>query len=49
VSTVPPTQIVAKAGVTKGAVYHHFEGKEGLFGAAFEQVQREVTDSAADL
>ena len=40
-------EIVAKAGVTKGAVYHHFDGKEGLFRAVFEQVHREVTDQAA--
>ncbi|HTU37513.1 MAG TPA: TetR/AcrR family transcriptional regulator [Acidimicrobiales bacterium] len=40
-------EVVAKAGVTKGAVYHHFEGKEGLFTAVFEQVYREVTDEAA--
>jgi AcrR family transcriptional regulator len=40
-------EIVAKAGVTKGAVYHHFEGKEGLFTVVFEQVYREVTDQAA--
>jgi AcrR family transcriptional regulator len=41
-------EVVARAGVTKGAVYHHFEGKEGLFKAVFEQVYREVTDQAAD-
>jgi AcrR family transcriptional regulator len=40
-------EVVARAGVTKGAVYHHFEGKEGLFTAVFEQVYREVTDQAA--
>ena len=40
-------EIVARAGVTKGAVYHHFEGKEGLFRAVFEQVHTEVTDQAA--
>ncbi|HVT41686.1 MAG TPA: helix-turn-helix domain-containing protein, partial [Acidimicrobiales bacterium] len=40
-------EIVARAGLTKGAVYHHFEGKEGLFTAVFEQVYREVTDQAA--
>lgn len=40
-------EVVARAGVTKGAVYHHFEGKEGLFIAVFEQVYREVTDQAA--
>jgi AcrR family transcriptional regulator len=40
-------EVVARAGVTKGAVYHHFQGKEGLFRAVFEQVHREVTDQAA--
>lgn len=40
-------EVVARAGVTKGAVYHHFQGKEGLFTAVFEQVYREVTDQAA--
>jgi AcrR family transcriptional regulator len=38
--------IVARAGVTKGALYHHFDGKEGVFRAVFEQVQREVSDQA---
>jgi AcrR family transcriptional regulator len=39
-------QIVAKAGVTKGALYHHFSDKESLFKSVFEQVQREVSDQA---
>src|ERR1700722_19341538 len=39
-------EIVARAGVTKGALYHHFSGKEGLFRAVFEQVQHEVSDQA---
>jgi AcrR family transcriptional regulator len=39
-------EIVARAGVTKGALYHHFTGKEDLFRAVFEQVQREVSDQA---
>jgi AcrR family transcriptional regulator len=39
-------EIVAAAGVTKGALYHHFEGKEGLFRAVVEQVQHEVSDQA---
>jgi AcrR family transcriptional regulator len=39
-------EIVALAGVTKGALYHHFGGKEDLFKAVFEQVQREVSDQA---
>jgi AcrR family transcriptional regulator len=39
-------EIVDRAGVTKGALYHHFSDKEGLFRAVFEQVQREVSDAA---
>jgi len=39
-------EIVALAGVTKGALYHHFGGKEELFRAVFEQVQQEVSDKA---
>ncbi|MCU1350836.1 MAG: transcriptional regulator, TetR family [Acidimicrobiales bacterium] len=39
-------EVVALAGVTKGALYHHFAGKEDLFRAVFEQVQREVSDQA---
>src|SRR5580698_1711117 len=38
--------VVGLAGVTKGAVYHHYDGKEGLFRAVFEQVHREVSDQA---
>jgi AcrR family transcriptional regulator len=39
-------EIVTRAGVTKGALYHHFSDKESLFKAVFEQVQREVSDQA---
>ena len=37
-------EVVARAGVTKGALYHHFRGKEDLFAAVYEQVQHEVSD-----
>ena len=37
-------EIVAEANVTKGALYHHFQGKEDLFAAVYEEVQREVSD-----
>ena len=36
--------VVAEAGVTKGALYHHFRGKEDLFAAVYEVVQRDVSD-----
>src|SRR3954470_3383441 len=35
--------IVAGADVTKGALYHHFSGKQALFEAVFERVE---TDAA---
>ncbi|MEU5878919.1 TetR/AcrR family transcriptional regulator [Spirillospora sp. NPDC047279] len=41
------SEIVRAAGVTKGALYHHFESKADLFRAALEQVQREVGDDVA--
>ncbi|HUF85499.1 MAG TPA: helix-turn-helix domain-containing protein, partial [Acidimicrobiia bacterium] len=37
-------QIVERAGVTRGALYHHFAGKEDLFRTVFEEIEREMTD-----
>ena len=34
--------IVRKAGVTRGALYHHFNGKKDLFYAVFQAAQREI-------
>jgi AcrR family transcriptional regulator len=39
-------EIVTAAGVTKGALYHHFTDKESLFRVVFEQAQREISDQA---
>lgn len=38
------SEIVAAAGVTKGALYHHFAGKVDLFRAVLEEVQQEVAE-----
>jgi AcrR family transcriptional regulator len=37
-------EVAARAGVTKGAVYHHFAGKADMFQDVYEQVMREVSD-----
>src|SRR6478609_11315336 len=34
--------IVAGARVTKGALYHHFSGKQALFEAVFERVEQDA-------
>ncbi len=40
--------IVAGADVTKGALYHHFPGKQALFEAVFERVEREASQAIHD-
>lgn len=37
-------EIVARAGVTRGALYHHFGSKEGLFRAVLEKVQADIAE-----
>lgn len=39
---VSAEELVAKADVTRGALYHHYDGKEGLFEAIVDLVMREV-------
>ena len=41
------TEIVERAGVTRGALYHHFAAKDELFRAVFEQLEGEVTEHVA--
>jgi AcrR family transcriptional regulator len=36
--------IVQRAGVAKGALYHHFDSKDDLFRAVYEAVQASVVD-----
>jgi AcrR family transcriptional regulator len=39
--------VAQAANVTKGAFYHHYNGKQELFAAVYEQVKREVSEHAA--
>jgi AcrR family transcriptional regulator len=43
----PTEEIVERAGVTRGALYHHFRDKEDLFRAVFEQLEQELLERAA--
>jgi len=40
--------IVAGADVTKGALYHHYAGKQALFEAVFERVEQEASTTVHD-
>jgi AcrR family transcriptional regulator len=41
---VSTEEIVQRAGVTRGALYHHFNGKHDLFRAVYERVEQELTE-----
>ncbi|GGV23756.1 TetR/AcrR family transcriptional regulator [Streptomyces griseoflavus] len=41
-------EVARAAGVTKGAAYHHFDSKAGLFRAVVREVQRELGERVAD-
>lgn len=48
-------ELVRAAGLTRGALYHHFDGKKGLFEAVVEDLEQQATqriraaiDSSAD-
>src|SRR3954462_10650082 len=38
-------EIIKGAGVARGALYHHFPGKDALFRAVYDEVQTEVATS----
>jgi AcrR family transcriptional regulator len=44
---VPTEEIVRRAGLTRGALYHHFRDKRDLFAAVVEQVEQEVMQRVA--
>src|SRR6478736_9690221 len=46
-AAVGTEEIVRSAGVTRGALYHHFAGKAELFEAVYEEVERELLESIA--
>jgi AcrR family transcriptional regulator len=43
-AATPVEEVVRRAGVTKGALYHHFRDKDDLFRAVVEDVKRDVTN-----
>lgn len=40
-------EIVREAGVTRGALYHHFDGKRELLRALYEQLESEIAEDLA--
>ncbi len=40
-------EIVRAAGLTRGALYHHFDGKRALLEAVYEQIEGEITERIA--
>jgi AcrR family transcriptional regulator len=46
-SDVPTEEIVRRAGVTRGALYHHFRDKRDLFAAVVEQLEQETSELIA--
>jgi AcrR family transcriptional regulator len=40
-------EIVQRARVTRGALYHHFSGKEDLFRAVYEEIERDLMERLA--
>jgi AcrR family transcriptional regulator len=41
-------EIVRAAGVTRGALYHHFDGKQELFAAVYEAIEVELAERIAN-
>ena len=41
-AAVATEEIVRAAGMTRGALYHHFDGKEELFAAVYEEVEADL-------
>lgn len=39
--------VVQRAAVTRGALYHHFDGKDELFRVVYEEIERELAERSA--
>jgi AcrR family transcriptional regulator len=48
-AAVSTEEIVRTAGVTRGALYHHFDGKRELFRAVYEDVEQRLMQRIAEL
>jgi AcrR family transcriptional regulator len=46
-AAVGTEEIVRAAGVTRGALYHHFDGKRDLFEAVYERIEAELAQRIA--
>jgi AcrR family transcriptional regulator len=46
-AAVPTEEIVQRAGVTRGALYHHFRDKQDLFRAVVEKLEQETVERIA--
>jgi AcrR family transcriptional regulator len=46
-AAVGTEEIVRAAGVTRGALYHHFDGKRDLFEAVYERIEVELAQRVA--
>ncbi|HEY3095220.1 MAG TPA: TetR/AcrR family transcriptional regulator [Acidimicrobiia bacterium] len=46
-ATTSTNEIADRAGVTRGALYHHFAAKDDLFRAVFEQLEAEIAGQVA--
>jgi AcrR family transcriptional regulator len=46
-TAVGTNEVVQRAGVTRGAMYHHFPDKRELFRAAYEETEKELVEELA--
>lgn len=47
-AAVGTEEIVREAGVTRGALYHHFDGKPELLAAVYEQLESEIAQELTE-